>query len=267
MPLTTENQGPAPPALTSSKPFISAHGRAQLVVFLFIAYIAAALLSIASNLLQIDFLSGAAAGVAPSAESAESNDMRQAGVAVVHLLVFVALAVAFLLWLYRAADNMTALGNPASHVDYTPGWAVGSFFIPIANLFMPYSAVREVWRKSDPAFVTDPDVGLGPARSSPLLLGWWLTWIAMNVISRGAQRYAKTAETPEAMMRATWADLASDVIGIVSALLAILVVRGIDRRQEERARYVTYVAHTPPPPSLPGPPPPAPVPRDAPHAR
>lgn len=263
MTLTTQSQGPAPAALTSSKPFVSAHGRAQAVVFLFLAYVAAALFSIVSNLLQIDFLSGVIAGNSPSLESAASNDTRQAAAAFIHLAVAIALAVAFLLWLWRVAGNMVALGNAASHVEYTPGWAVGSFFIPIVNLFMPYRAVREVWEKSDPAVVTDPDVGLKPAGTSPLVLGWWLTWIAMNVISRAAQRASNTVETPEAMRLVTWAELTSDVIGIVSALLAIRVVRGIDRRQAERALYVAYVPHTPPPPPLPRPPVRLPEPRES----
>jgi hypothetical protein len=246
-----------PEGLTSSQPFVSAHGRAQVVVFLFLAYIAVALFSVFSNLLQISFLSGALAG-GVSEEGAEMNDMRQAVVALIHLVVYIALAIAFLLWLHRAAKNVPALGNPQSHVEYTPGWAVGWFFVPLANLFMPYKAVREVWEKSDPAIKTEEDRAFTPAASTPLLLGWWVSWIAMNVLARATSRLGRDAVSIETMVWVTWVDVVGDLLGIVAAVLAIFVVRGIDRRQEERARHVTYVPHTPPPPPLFTPPPPPP---------
>jgi hypothetical protein len=45
----------------------------------------------------------------------------------------------------------------------------------------------------------------------------------------------------------TWVEVVANLLAILSAALAILVVRGIDRRQEARSRNVTYVPHTPPP--------------------
>jgi len=49
-------------------------------------------------------------------------------------------------WLRRAAETIRALG--AKGLTVTPGMAVWWFFIPIANLFMPYRAVSELWRAS-----------------------------------------------------------------------------------------------------------------------
>lgn len=250
--------GPATPAadaLTSNEPFVSAHGRAQAVVFLFLAYIAVSLFSVFSNLLQINFLDQAAAGVVND-EAAGRNDTRQTAVALIHLAVYLALAVAFLLWLYRASKNLPALGNEKSRVEYKPGWAVGSFFIPIINLFMPYKAVREVWEKSDPSIRTPDDIMFTPPASAPLVLGWWLSWIAMTVLGRITSRLGPDAQTIDTMRWVTWVDIAADVIGVVSAVLAVLVVRGVDRRQTERARNVTYVPYAPPPPPTFAPPPP-----------
>jgi len=251
-----ENQLPPSGGLTSSEPFVSAHGRAQLVVFLFLAFIAVALFSVVSDLLQVNLLSDALAGAEVSEERATMNDTRQMAVALIHLLVYIALAVAFLFWLHRASKNVPALGNPHSRVEFTPGWAVGWFFVPLANLFMPYKAVREVWEKSDPAIKSEDDIMFTPPASAPLLLGWWVTWITMNVLGRITSRFQSDAATIDTMIWVTWVDVVGDVIGIISAVLAIFVVRGIDRRQAERARHVAYVPHTPPPPPLFTPPPP-----------
>jgi hypothetical protein len=240
--------------LTSSEPFVSAHGRAQVVIFLFMAWVAAALFSVVSDLLQVSFLTDAAAG-AITKEGAEMNDTRQAAVAVLHVCIHVALVVAFLLWLHRASRNLPALGNERSRIEYKPGWAVGGFFIPIVNFYMPYKAVREVWEKSDPAIRTADDIRFTPPASAPLLLGWWLSWLAMNALARIASRLGRDAATIETMRWLTWLDIVVDVTGILSAVLAVYVVRGVDRRQETRARNVTYVPEAPPPPPLFTPPP------------
>lgn len=72
--------------------------------------------------------------------------------------------VLFLMWLHRANRNLRALAGET--LTITPGWAVGWFFIPLASLWMPYMAVKEVWRASH------RHTGRGAA-----LVGWW--WAAM----------------------------------------------------------------------------------------
>jgi hypothetical protein len=61
--------------------------------------------------------------------------------------VYIATAVAFLMWLYRASNNVAAFGQRTQH---SSGWAVGSFFVPIMNLFVPYQATKDIWQKSEP---------------------------------------------------------------------------------------------------------------------
>lgn len=244
-----------PRGLTSNVPFVSGHGLSLLVVALFVAYIVVAALTIISNLMQIGLLSEAAGG-GVSPEQVTSNDLRQGVLGILKLIVFAALVVAFLLWLHRVMKNLTALGNAKTRVEYTPGWAVGSFFIPFGNLFMPYRAVKEAWNKSNPLVSTEDEVMFPPPSPTGLLAAWWGSWIAMNFISRAASRIQSDASSAETLVWATWLEIVADVVSILSAALAIFVVRGLDKRQEERSRQVTYVAHTPPPPPLFTPPPP-----------
>ncbi len=60
---------------------------------------------------------------------------------VVALIVFVIL----LLWVHRAHDNILREGL---ELDHSPGWAVGSYFIPVINLFVPMRAMRELYNRS-----------------------------------------------------------------------------------------------------------------------
>jgi heme/copper-type cytochrome/quinol oxidase subunit 2 len=64
------------------------------------------------------------------------------GLAVIQIVIFIATVVVFLMWLYRAHENLTAFGVPKHQLEYSSGWAVGSFFVPIVSLIIPYRAVR-----------------------------------------------------------------------------------------------------------------------------
>ncbi|QYO65100.1 DUF4328 domain-containing protein [Leptolyngbya sp. 7M] len=50
--------------------------------------------------------------------------------------VGIATIVLFLVWLYRAHKNLFSL--KPTHLDFSPGWAVGWWFIPFLNLVRPY---------------------------------------------------------------------------------------------------------------------------------
>src|SRR5438093_12382214 len=67
----------------------------------------------------------------------------------IYFLAFIPGAFGFLTWLQRAYRNLPALH--ATELRYTPGWAVGSWFIPLVNLFAPHQVVSELWKASDPS--------------------------------------------------------------------------------------------------------------------
>ncbi|HJQ33520.1 MAG TPA: DUF4328 domain-containing protein [Pyrinomonadaceae bacterium] len=235
--------------LVASEPFVSAHGRAMVVLALFGAYIVIMLCSIGLSLMRLTMAPVVLGGGGPD-EQFTLDELLQFFVGLGNVLVYVALVVAFLVWLHRASKNVPALGNQKSKVEFTPGWAVGWFFIPLANLVMPYRAVREVWEKSDPAVRTEADRLFTPPSSGGLLLAWWICWIASNVASNIAVRLQADARTADAVRALSGVMIFSDLLDILAAVLAFLVVRGLDRRQRERSRNVTYLPHRPPPPPV-----------------
>lgn len=64
---------------------------------------------------------------------------------------FVGYSAYFFRWLHQAAINLRALHLP--NLNYTPAMAVLWFFIPLANIVVPFFILSEVVRASDP--VTD----------------------------------------------------------------------------------------------------------------
>jgi hypothetical protein len=55
----------------------------------------------------------------------------------------IAAVVVFCIWLYRVMANARQR-HPMAEIS--PGWAVGSFFIPVVHLFAPYFAIRRAWQ-------------------------------------------------------------------------------------------------------------------------
>ena len=257
--MSVENNAARPAGgLTSDEPFVSGHGRAQAAIVLFLLYAAVCLFAILSNLLQLDLLSRVAAGGKVTPAEAAFNDLRQTAVALFGVVVFIAGLVVFLTWVHRAYRNLRALGNPERSISSSPGWAVGGFFIPFVNIYMPYKAVREIWELSDPGVRTEDDLMFSSPGTAPLVLVWWVVWLASGVFNFAVSRMAADAKTIDMLLWVTKGLILMRAVNIANALLTVLVVRGLDRRQEERARHVTYVPHTPPPPPpfTPQPPPP-----------
>ena len=92
---------------------------------------------------------------------------------VADVLVFIASVVLVSLWIHRAHANLFAARLEG--LEFTPGWSVGWFFVPIASLFKPFQAMRELYNRSR----GDND---GYAADSPAdLVRWWGCYIVGSI--------------------------------------------------------------------------------------
>ena len=48
------------------------------------------------------------------------------------------------MWMFRAYNNVDAVAPGARRYD--GGWAIGSWFVPILNLFRPKQIINDIWR-------------------------------------------------------------------------------------------------------------------------
>lgn len=152
-------------------------------------------------------------------------------------LVSQATGIVWLIWQHQATANLWARRYPGLRT--TPGWAVGWWFVPFANLGMPLVAVLELDRRST--------TGGLPRKASPLLGWWWAAWVAESILpvivllTLMLPRFVGWAQTvPE---NATTLDFTSlvhafapwllvfGVLQCVAAVLAFRVVARIDRAQ------------------------------------
>lgn len=170
-------------------------------------------------------------------------------IAILQLPIFISTVIFFLIWLHRSYKNLDPLG--ARHLEHTPGWAVGYWFIPILNLFKPFQVVRDIWNESDPD--VDPEMGfLSGGGGTPALLGvWWALWLSSNIIANASSRMDMTASGEFGSVSTTVYGVAS-ILTMFAAIAAIKVVTGITQRQEDRFRKVGVAgsySEPPPPPT------------------
>jgi len=138
---------------------------------------------------------------------------------IVYFLVFVASLVMVAMWIHRAHANLFASG--IGGLEFSPGWSVGWFFVPVANLFKPFQAMRELWNASAGA------AGAFQAETPSELRVWWGAWLAGNIVSSVAARLVLTGETTVSFAL----DAASTILLIVAAWYLMGIIRAVTSMQ------------------------------------
>jgi hypothetical protein len=211
-------------------PFKSGQTRALVVTGFLSFYIVLSLFVVFVDYSRIELLSKAANGVTISRAEVRASDAQTLLVGLALLSVVLFTGVSFLAWIYRAHKNLKAHG--ALDLEYSLGWAIGWFFVPLLNLYFPYQVVREIWNASAPRASRSGET-VGRSRElPPLIVLWWGSSLALFFLDSTAAKMFFGASTIDDLLAANRFSVAGDVIGIVCALLAITVVLKIDARQQ-----------------------------------
>jgi hypothetical protein len=134
-------------------------------------------------------------------------------------MCFLICAVIFLFWLFRANKNSHAL-DPETKFEFSPWWAVGSYFIPVLSLYWPYKTMKEMWIAN---------VVKAKDKSNKLVIAWWLGFLLTNLIPNIASKMQ--VESLQQMKTYVGVNLFASLFGFVSAVIAIKLMRGIDKSQ------------------------------------
>lgn len=158
-------------------------------------------------------------------------DERLRTLALFEVGTYLVTAIIFLLWIYRAYQNHEQLSRRGT--EYSPNWAAGGFFVPFLNWVRPYQVVREMW---DETQVGPTDDVFAATPSHVIIIVWWLSFLAMNFISRLYSGVASAADSVTELTSAATVDILVQAVTILSALLAIRIVQTIGLYHETRLR-------------------------------
>jgi hypothetical protein len=223
-------------------PFQAPQPRAQWASYALIAGMVLSVAGIIASLLQISRLASGA-----SIEEGEFTlaDGFQALVGLATLGVYIITIILFLLWFHGVSRNLKPLG--VRDQQHSPGWAVGSWFVPFANLFIPYRIAKEIWLKSDTN--TDEYGFLKTESTIPSFFGyWWGLWITSNITQNAAARLTFSASSADMLSVAEWLSILGDALSIGAAIFVLRVIKDITARQEESAARIPNYGAPPPPP-------------------
>jgi len=172
-------QAAAAPAFARPRQLVlyeSAEGKARVAQGTAVALLILRLIFAVSLVLEINLYRTLQA-TADVAQAIPTTHGRHQSIALVVALAMLVNFIALLVWTYAAFANLEAFG--ARNLSFTSGWAIGSYFIPIANFWKPYQALLELWRCSDPSLAR----GWGP-RPATLLTVWWVLWAIAAIGNR-----------------------------------------------------------------------------------
>lgn len=138
----------------------------------------------------------------------ELYDWMTVAATLVWSIAFLATAVLWLLWQFRAAKQFSG------ETRRSPGWHVGSWMVPIISWWFPYQDISDLWR------------AVGRSRPGWQIL-WWLCWLVGSVALQISGSMYTSAQDLERLRIALSVTIAGHGLLMVAASLAWLIVRGI----------------------------------------
>jgi hypothetical protein len=168
-------------------------------------------------------LDSAAAGTLTDAQAAAYDDL-SIQVGMLTLIAYVASAVAFLAWFSRMVENVPPLTGWVPR--RTPRAAIGWWFVPFANFWIPFTIAREALRR------LDPGSGSWAAR---LAVAWWGLFLVGDTVSRLSGQLSRRMETLDEIRWVIAVSLAATVMLTVGGCLLIIVIQGTEQISRRRA--------------------------------
>ena len=176
--------------------------------------------NIFSCYMQYDLLNAIAWNEFITTEEAEANYTRVIILGGIYLVVFIISAITFLMWFAKAYSN---LHKKVNNLAYSKGWAVGSWFVPILNIYRPYKIMKEIYVETKKLF-EQRGISEKFNYSMSYLVWWWVLWLISKVFGLLASKMP--ADTIDNLITNTVANIIFLlIIRIPLALVTIKVIK------------------------------------------
>ena len=207
----------------------SARTRANWTCFVLVVLGVLVVASFASTILELQLIQEIKDGGFVSEQQIDSNDDRQRAIAILSLLAYGAVVIATFIWIFRSSKNLDVFGLQDRR--FSPGWAVGWWFVPFMNLVRPYQVMKEIWEGSHPQNSSAQLEQGNSVHNSGLLSGWWAGLILSGVLGNVVLRLALNTESLDQLILV---DLLTLVVGF---WFFVLVTQITAMQDEKRLRF------------------------------
>lgn len=238
----------APHSYDTSRAYRSAKGLATAVVVMLIIMAVVSLLGVGAHGHRASVIDGWRDGSISlaSEDDADDADVLVGLAAGLFVLGTLATGVVFIIWQHRHTKNAEALRGHAEGLG--PGWAIGGWFIPLANFVLPGMQMFGASRVSDPRLPPYPGHKRGDG--SGIVVWWAVIFGLAGVLDRvGDAMYPVEADAvgdlDGFLADAVTADqtmAAGTGLFMVAAIVAAVMVRQLTTRQDARAAALAAAA-------------------------
>ena len=174
-----------------------------------------------SGFMQYSVLQTVAAGGVISEAEAAANDSREFIVAIIAVIALVIFFITFIMWFRRAYFN---LHQKTENLQFSEGWAAGSWFVPILNFYRPFQIMNELYTETEKLLIKNK-IFEKDAYSTNYLMPWWTLWIISKFAGNFVLRIGFNADTIDGLIATTIGEMILCVLGVLLALLTIKVIK------------------------------------------
>ncbi len=140
----------------------------------------------------------------------------------ISIAVFAATGVAYAFFVYRALKRLRDAHSP--HVELSPWWGTWGVLVPIATWFVPFMAIRQIWRGT---------MAHAKKRETPPLSValWWICWLIASLsgaVSAALERQAGTNDLSLDMWRVMmFVDITAAAAFALSGVFLLSITRRV----------------------------------------
>ena len=172
-----------------------------------------------SEYFQFNLLQSIINGKIVTEETIKANNIREQIISIISLLINIISGIIFIQWFRRAYYNLHQL---VKHLSFSEGWAAGSWFVPILNLFRPFQIMKELFEETK-KILTKKDIKIDENFSINFLDLWWGLWIINAIIGQIIFHYQD--KTYEDLFESNILSIISNVIDIVLGFITIKIIK------------------------------------------
>lgn len=129
--------------------------------------------------------------------------------------------ITYILWFRRAYAN---LHKKVNYLSYAEGWAAGSWFVPILQLFRPYQIMQEMYQETDD-WLSKNVKNYTPKFKYPYVGLWWILWIIVMFVGYAAVSLSAGVRGMNDIQMLLWINIFSNLISIPLCFVAVKVIQ------------------------------------------
>ncbi|MBN2611219.1 MAG: DUF4328 domain-containing protein [Bacteroidales bacterium] len=195
--------------------------RAKVLLALIWIVLLLEMISLVSSALQYNLLQTVSNGGEISMEAANANDLREQTIGILYLIAYIISGITFIMWFRRAYYN---LHQRVKNLSCEEGWAAGSWFVPVVNLYRPFQIMKELYEETKHYLISGNNP-VQPDLSTRFLGLWWALWIINGIIGQIIFRLYRNADTLPELLTSTSFDMISGAIGVGLGFVTIKVIK------------------------------------------